>query len=268
MERLFASNFTAAHSYAEPYAGGASLALSLLRTNKVSEIFLNDLDTSVYAFWWSILTRTDDFLRLLRKRTVTVEEWGRQRSTYANPRGASRLSLGFSFFFLNRTNHSGIMNGGIIGGKAQRGEWLIDARFNKPELERRILAIAQLRHRIQISNLDALDFLRTRRFGRNTLVYCDPPYYRRGPLLYLNSYTSQDHALVHQALTASRMRWLVSYDDVPEIRRLYSSCRSRRFKLLHTARDTRVGKEVMYFSPDLKVPRLPSSSIAFSREST
>ena len=64
---------------------------------------------------------------------ITPAERKRQKKIYAQGLEAGTLGLGFSTFFLNRTNHSGILNGGMIGGKAQTGDWKLDARFNRSE---------------------------------------------------------------------------------------------------------------------------------------
>jgi DNA adenine methylase len=259
-ERLIALNDLSSRAYAEPYAGGGSLALSLLFKGLVSEIHLNDLDPAVYAFWWSVTRRTNALLELMRSAPLTVQEWERQRLIYRRGPSAGRLALGFATFFLNRTNHSGIMNGGVIGGKEQNGEWKLDARFNKPELERRILAIAKLRNKIHLYCQDAVDFLSCKPFGKRALVYLDPPYYEHGNTLYLNAYTRNDHEEVHRAVSRSRLHWVVSYDAVSPIRQLYRRVASRRVWLLHTARSVHAGAEIMFFSDGLRIPRLSPSS--------
>jgi DNA adenine methylase len=253
-ERLIADNFREPPTYVEPYAGGASLALSLLFANSVDEIYLNDLDPAIYAFWYCVLNRHEKLCELSAKTAVTPEEWKRQKSVYCRGESAGVLALGFATFFLNRTNHSGILNGGMIGGKAQRGEWKIDARFNRAELVRRLERIASFKKRIHLSCLDALEFLRGHNRGNKKLIYLDPPYFGAGRDLYLNAYRPGDHAKVRDRISVLKCRWLVSYDDVPAIRGLYRGYRSRRVQLLHTARRARHGEEVIYFSPSLSVP--------------
>lgn len=255
-ERLISLNFTHPPVYIEPYAGGASLALSLLLSSKVSDVYLNDLDLAIHAFWHSVLKRTDNFIEVVDKTPVTPQEWMRQKKIYADGLAAGMLRLGFATFFLNRTNHSGILNGGMIGGKDQSGDWKLDARFNRPELIRRIKTIAANRDRIHLSNRDAADFVRDHHRGRNTLMYLDPPYYCAGQRLYLNAYRPKDHAQVRDRVLKFRCNWVVSYDDVCEIRKLYSTHRLRRISLLHTARTARQGKEVMFFSHELRIPAL------------
>lgn len=252
--RLIALNFDHPPVYVEPYAGGASLALSLLLSNKVSEIFLNDLDPAIHAFWHTVLYRTDELIELIETTAVTPFEWKRQKRIYAARSRKERMKFAFATFFLNRTNHSGILNGGMIGGKNQTGEWKLDARFNRSELASRIKKIFDLRSQIHLSNYDAADFIRYHRRGQRKLIYLDPPYYHAGPRLYLNAYQPDDHAEVRDHVLKLRCKWIVSYDDVPQIRNLYRKCNSRRINLLHTARTARLGKEVMFFSPGLQIP--------------
>jgi len=252
--RLISRNFARPPVYAEPYAGGASLALSLLFSDAVSHIHLNDLDPAIHAFWFSVLRHNDELCELIERVPITPAEWRKQKSIYASGLAAGRLGLGFATFFLNRTNHSGILNGGMIGGKKQRGEWKVDARFNRPELVRRIRRVLAHRNRIDLSCQDAAVFLKEKRFRTNTLVYLDPPYFQAGRQLYLNSYQPDDHALVRNCALSLQCRWIVSYDDVPQIRKLYRFQTFRRVRLLHTARTTRLGKEVIFFSHSLRIP--------------
>jgi DNA adenine methylase len=254
-ERVMDLNRLTRPRYLEPYAGGASLALTLLIRERVSEIHLNDLDPSIHAFWHSVLQYNKDFLDLVRTTPVTVEERAKQKTIYSEGIKAGKLALGFATFFLNRTNHSGILNGGMIGGNNQTGEWKLDARFNRIELTRRIERIGKLKSRIHISSKDALDFLRNQSQSKRRLIYLDPPYYRAGRRLYLNSYDPEDHSSVSQYVVNLNCPWIVSYDDVREIRRLYQGVKSRNLQLLHTARSLRSGREVLFFSECLRIPR-------------
>jgi DNA adenine methylase len=257
LERLIDINGLADCEYVEPYAGGASLALSLLLSDTVSAIHLNDLDPAIYAFWDSALKRTREFSRLIAEAPLNVTEWQRQKETYRKGARAGRLALGFATFYLNRTNHSGIMSGGIIGGRSQTGEWRMHARFNRDDLRQRIERLSLLRDRIRLYNEDALSFVRSRQFARNTLIYFDPPYFRPGKrALYLNAYDKTAHREVSTVVRRLSCPWLVSYDDVPEIRALYDRFASRRISLLHTAGSPHVGKEIAFFSHKLRIPRV------------
>jgi DNA adenine methylase len=254
--RLISTNFQTPPLYFEPFAGGASLALSLLFEGVVSKIYLNDLDRAVYSFWRVVLEDTDELIDLIESTPITPTEWKKQHAVHSEDSRSARVQRAFAFFFLNRTNHSGILNAGMIGGKQQSGRWRLDARYNREELIRRIQMIRTLKSRIRVSREDGIDFARRQaEHVEPSVMYVDPPYFRSGQRLYMNFYGPSEHKALRDTVTQLPCAWVVSYDDVPEIRQLYRGIKSRRFALLHTARSARVGKEVMFFSPRLKVPR-------------
>ncbi|MCC6553653.1 MAG: DNA adenine methylase [Polyangiaceae bacterium] len=246
--------------YVEPYCGGAGAALSLLFCEYVDRLMLNDADPNVHGFWHAILHDTESFLRLLHDTPVSVEEWCRQRDIYRHPDGQTPLALGFATFYLNRCNRSGIIAGaGLIGGLEQRGKWKLDARFNRAELARRIERVAMYRDRIALSNLDAIVFLRERvsvaPIAGRAFVYLDPPYYVKGSQLYLNHYKPVDHAnLAAFMKQQADFVWIMTYDNVPEVHGLYRRFRRVPFDLGYSARDWRVGREIMILKPGLIFP--------------
>jgi DNA adenine methylase len=246
--------------YVEPYAGGAAIALELLFHEYVSRIHINDVSRPVYAFWKTVLSHTEELCRLVAETPLTVAHWDKHKQIMGNPDGRSHVEIGFATFFLNRTNRSGILNGGIIGGRDQTGPWKIDARFNAKELVHRIQAIARMGDRIRLTRQDALRFLRTgvSRWPEKTLIYLDPPYYAKGRDLYYDFYEQEDHASVANFVssTISRQRWIVSYDNVEPIRDLYRGARHMVYDIGYSARKASQGSEVMFFCDGLKVPPL------------
>lgn len=245
--------------YAEPYAGGAGAAINLLLSGKVDRIILNDADRNIWSFWKAILDHTDEFLALVDAAPLTVAEWTCQREIYEKPRGRTTVELGFAAFFLNRCNRSGILtNGGVIGGLDQTGRWKIDARFNKAELRRRIERISAYRESIEISNMDAVRFLRRRVSGSSDrsklFVYLDPPYFVKGSRLYLNYYEPSDHAKLARFLRRLRaVNWLVTYDNANEIRKLYDWCNVVDFQLRYSAYSSKDGCEIVIAPHDLTI---------------
>ncbi len=255
--------------YVEPYAGGAAIALELLLQEYVSHVHINDISRPIYAFWKSALDDTERLVRLIRNTPLTVQAWDRQKRVMANPRDHDNLELGFATFFLNRTNRSGILNAGIIGGRDQSGPWKIDARFNAAELAYRVESIAKLRSRISLSREDAKKFLvkRLGRFTEKTLIYLDPPYYIKGKELYYDYYTHQDHEDIAALVTKKirRQKWIVSYDNVDSIRDMYGDCRSIIYGIGYSAREARAGSEVMFFCHGLEVPPLMGAMKSLGR---
>jgi len=244
--------------YAEVYAGGAAIAWSLLFSEYVQDVHINDLNPSIYAFWRSVFDQTDELCDLIETVDVTMEEWHRRREIQASSATHSVLELVFSTFFLNRTNRSGILRGGVIGGKEQKGKWKLDARFNKADLIARIRRIARYRDRVHIYRADAADFIREQlpRLPQNTLVYLDSPYYRKGKELYEDHYNADDHAGIAGLVAGLGQPWIVSYDAVPEVIRLYGRFRSLEYRVSYSAQDQYAGSEVMFFGPSVKIPEI------------
>jgi DNA adenine methylase len=244
--------------YVEPYAGGAAIGFELLFQEYVTRIHINDLSQPIYSFWKAVLHDTDELCRLVKNTRLSVAAWDRQKRIFANPKDHDYVQLGFAAFYLNRTNRSGILNGGVIGGRDQTGPWKIDARYNASELIFRIESIAKMRSRIKLTRSDALALLRhgLPRWPSKTLIYLDPPYFERGRELYYDYYTSSDHAELAEFIEAHMRRrfWLVSYDNVRPIKKLYSPFRSVVYNVGYTAREQRIGREVMFFSDQLSVP--------------
>ena len=246
--------------YIEPYAGGASVALFLLINGYVKEITINDLDHGIYAFWYSILNDTDKFCRKIKNTDITVENWKKYKKNISNEKSTKLFDLGFAIFFLNRTNRSGIIDGGIVGGVDQKGKYKIDCRFNKKDLIKRIKLIASYKKYIHLYNLDALKLIekiQKNLSNKNIIFYFDPPYYLKWPSLYMSHYKHEDHNQVSKEIQKIKnARWIVSYDNVPEIKTLYSYFKRKEYAFLHVAYRVRKGKEVLFFSDDLIVPRV------------
>lgn len=249
---LISENDLVGCKYIEPYAGGAGLALRLLYEEYADSIVINDLDPLVYNFWSVCVTQSDRLVEWIEKAPVTVNTWRKCKEVIRQQDSATSFELASSFFFLNRTNVSGVLNGGIIGGLQQTGTYKIDARFNKTELVRRIRKIARFANRIEITNLDGIRLIEKYvSHTRNTFLYLDPPYYEKGSNLYLNAYMDDDHKQLSQHIRKLSTPWLLSYDNHSFISNLYRPFRKRAYKLQHST-SNKIGDEVLIFSRALK----------------
>lgn len=246
--------------YIEPYAGGASVALYLLFEGYVSEITINDKDRAIYAFWCSVVHQSDELIKLIRDTRVNITTWKKQRTILQNKERKPLLKLGFATFYLNRTNVSGILNGGPIGNINQTGAYKLNCRFNKKVLIERIKKIAEYKDKIHVEGVDAMDLARKierKAKNSNSIFYFDPPYYLKGESLYMNHYEKDDHIAVGDVIkNIEGVKWIVSYDDRPEIRKIYFGFRKKAHELIHSARGPRLGKEIIFFSPGLAIPRV------------
>lgn len=251
---------------AEPFAGGAGASLSLLYGEHTKQIFINDADPAIHDFWWTLTHRPQPFIKMLEQKRVSMAEWRRQRDTYRSRARVSRLRRGFAAFYLNRCNRSGIIvNGGPIGGVAQRGRWKLDARYTKPELRRRCEKVAEYRDRIQVSCNDGIDFI-GKFDAASTFFFIDPPYFVKGPTLYMNVMELSDHtALAAKLRTMTAAAWALTYDDCPQIRRMYEDWAAvRPFSLRYAAAQRRSGREILITPKWMRLPsRQPSTSIGW-----
>lgn len=237
--------------YVEPFAGGAGAALALLFLEKVDKIVINDLDKAIFSFWKSAIFNSDKFIKKIYATPITVEEWQKQKAIYNNPK-SGQFDLGFATFFLNRTNMSGILNGGLIGGIKQKGKYKIDARFNKKKLVEKIHQLSSYRNRILVFNKDGVKLIHDYLNKKNTFIYLDPPYYEKGAALYLNHYKKDDHKMLAEQLNQNATAfWLLTYDDKKEIKSLYENRKIVNFSLNYNAYESRQGQEIMIMSDAL-----------------
>lgn len=246
--------------YIEPYAGGAGAALYLLLQKHVEHIVINDADPLIHAFWWSVVNESAAFEAMIRETPVTMESRARFCAMVANPEQHSTLELGFAAFFLNRTSRSGILTGGVIGGKEQKGIYKLDARYIHEDLISRVRAIGGLRNQITVLGMDALDLLLdcSPGFPDKSLVYLDPPYYVKGSQLYRNHYQHADHEAIAHCAQSAKYPLLITYDDCPEIRELYAGMSSSNFSLQYSTHLSRPMASEIMFHANLKLPATPT----------
>ncbi|MBM9547408.1 DNA adenine methylase [Leptospira sp. 201903074] len=260
---IFEENLLNDGYYIEPYAGGASVALYLLFQEYSGRILINDFDRSIYAFWYSVLNHTEDLIKLITDTKVNLKNWDKLKQIQINKKKEDLLTLGFSTFYLNRSNRSGIISAGMIGGRQQNGDWKIDARFNKKDLISRIEKIALYRNRIDLKNLDALKLIQNlpKKYSSKSLIYFDPPYYNKGKDLYINHYSEDDHKNVSSKIKQiEKFKWLVTYDSVQPIKKLYKPFRQIEYSINYSASNLiKSGNELAIFSNSLYISKKTKS---------
>lgn len=236
----------------EPYAGGASVSLELLRLGFVANAVLVERDPLVYAFWWCVFNETDYLCDAVETCPVTIETWHALKLTkiVADPHVCefTLLQLGVAGLFFNRTNFSGILGAGPIGGVSQESKYKINCRFNKQKLIRQIKAVAKFSDRVDVQFGDAIKFMRDNAEQISTgfsFVYIDPPYYLQGKKLYRHSYTDNDHMALADFIRRQAYPWLLSYDDHPRIRELYADSPMQPIYLDYKVKSNRTAQELV-----------------------
>lgn len=250
--KIFEANNLIGYTHVEPYAGGASVALELLFSNLASHIHINDLDYAIFCFWSSITKYPDEILKLLNDTEVNIENWLLYREILRDDDNEDVVKKGFATLFMNRTNRSGILKGGVIGGLNQDGNYKIDARFNKEALRKRIEKIALSADKITVTHLNAIDLINNSKelFPKKTFFYLDPPYYVKGKGLYRNFYTHEDHLLIAKKIQSRNFSfpWLISYDKNIEIIKMYEKSNQITHTLNYTAHKKYKENELLFSS--------------------
>ena len=244
-------------TYIEPFAGGAGIAMGLLENELVKDVVINDLDKGIYSFWRAILTETDRFIEEIMSVPLTIDEWKKQQNICFSENGKYSFELGFATFYLNRTNRSGIIKGGVIGGQNQRGDWKLDARFNRYKLAERIEYISRRKSHIHLYNKDIASFIEKYipKYVENALVYFDPPYFNKGKQLYLNFFNYEDHVRIEKLIgDLVDCDWIITYDDSPDIIDLYDGYNLKKYDLNYSVLEKRRASEVIIFKNKEMIP--------------
>lgn len=246
-------------TYVEPYAGGAGVALYLLLNLYVDKIVINDLDPLIYSFWKTVVDDSDALISMIEDTPVSLAVRDEQKKIVENFSDYSITEVGFAAFYLNRTNRSGILNGGPIGGLSQSGKYKLDARFNKNTLIEKIKKIVLYARHIDVRNLDALELIdeyETESPSR-ALIYLDPPYFNKGSQLYRNFYTEDDHRKIADKMKSLKCPWITTYDNCDKIRELYSRVTQEEFSLTYSTGLKRTKGSEMMFYANMEIPVTP-----------
>lgn len=245
--------------YIEPFAGGFGIALNLLFSNQVEKVVMNDYDPSIFAVWNAVLNDTSHIVDFIDNVNVTIDEWNRQKEIYqATKSDPFSIKNACATLFLNRTNVSGIIKGGPIGGKSQNGKYRLDCRFNKKDLRKKILRIAEQKDRIILNNLDAKEFIQTKipqYSPESTFIFFDPPYYNQGKNLYMSFPNKDEHKYLAKSIVSmSNYKWITTYDAEDEIFRLYNPyVKSFKYSLRYSANQKKIAEEYLFASNVTKI---------------
>lgn len=237
-------------TYIEPFAGGAGVALELLLSRKVKTIVINDYDKAIYSFWRAVVEDTQDLLRLISNTEVSIDEWYRQKEIYRTYSNKYSVQLAFATFFLNRTNRSGILNAGPIGGYEQEGEYSISARYNKNELIKRIENIANQKKHIHVYNKEIRKFITQilPRYEEAAFAYFDPPYIQKGNRLYKNCLSLEDHKEIADFIKSRvSCEWVITYDNTEDIKKIYKDEYYKIYEWTYSVVKSNRKKEIIIF---------------------
>jgi DNA adenine methylase len=125
----------------------------------------------------------------------------------------------------------------------------------KATLIDRVRRIGTYASRIEVLGLDGIHLMRKLQLTPSTLVYVDPPYYQNGRSLYMNHYGPSQHETLAAFLNAHPLfHWLLTYDNVREVRRLYTKRHQHEFDLCYHTNKPRRASEVLITADCIQLP--------------
>lgn len=219
---LFEHQINDATVFVDVFCGGGSVFLNVLNSFNTGSVIINDKDNAIASFWKCLLDeqKTKELLCMIDDTEATIQEHSKQKVLLDSN---NILEAGFAALFINRTSFSGILTSGPIGGKEQKGKYTVDCRWNPTRLKSQIEnACFLMRNKCIVFNEDfrqILSYFDT----KNTVFYCDSPYYEKGNSLYRKTMGSDDHiALSDKIKHLKNAVFVISYDKHEFIESLYS----------------------------------------------
>jgi DNA adenine methylase len=201
--------------FAEPFAGGANVGLTVAIENLADWVTLVELDRNVAAVWETTLNGKAPELA---KRIMQFRMSKKAVKAILGRRCNSTTSRAFATIVKNRVRRGGIMTeqASILKhGEDGRG---VRSRWYPETLKRRIEAISQASGKINFLHQDGLQYIRKYSKKKKFAFFIDPPYTVAGQRLYVHS--EIDHHKLFETAAKVKGRVLMTYDNTAEIRSL------------------------------------------------
>lgn len=249
MRQWLASVGTSLH-FAEPFAGGANVGLTVAMENLADRVTLVELDRNVAAVWETVLNgRAQD----LAQRIIDFRMSRRGVEAVLARRCNSSLSRAFATIVKNRARRGGIMTEQASLLRRGENDKGVRSRWYPETLRRRIQAISGHSDRITFLHRDGLKFIRSHSDDARFAFFIDPPYTVVGERLYEQS--EVDHQKLFKAASAIKGTFLITCDNSPEIRLLVKEfgfeMRRVKMRTAHHSEKTEllIGADLSWFNP-------------------
>jgi DNA adenine methylase len=209
-------------TYVEVFAGGAQVFFH----KEASPVeILNDLDGDVVTFFRVCQSHYEELLRYM-KFAVVSREWFDLLQAQ-DPKTLTDIQRAARFMYLQKNAYAGLVRNRKFGYAIEE-----PSRFNPERLPELIENTHKRLARVQIECLPYQDILQ--RYDRpTTLFYLDPPYF--GRKLYHYNFSENDFKELESRLRDLRGMFVLSLNDVPEVRKLFSTFRISEIDIHYTA---------------------------------
>jgi len=215
----------------EPFVGGGNISLNFIVNDIVKKIIISDKDRLIYSFWHVVFYNPGYLINFIKKVKITLGTFYEYKEIVKNINNYNKNKLAEACLFLNRTSFSGILtdSAGPLGGKDQESKYKIDCRFYKERLIEKIKYISKFKSRVVVLNYDWRDTIEyAKQWAKNKknlnrlFFYFDPPFFNKADNLYRCYFSEKEHMQFYKAIISLNYDWVLSYDNAPEIREMYS----------------------------------------------
>lgn len=220
-------NLSKTKLFVEPFAGGASVGLSLLNANIIDKLIINDLDYGIYSLFETIKHDPETLLNKINTYQPTHEDYFKaQENITSGYKNLDCFTSAWSLLLVNRLAYSGIYNANPLGGKNGSLEELLK-RWNPSTLTKRIGSISKMSNKIIVKNMDACELIEEMYWIDNATLFVDPPYFEKGKYLYNHHYNKSEHIKLNVLLDSLYQGCpgadlILTYDHHEYIKKLYT----------------------------------------------
>ncbi len=215
--------------YREVFAGGAAIFFHKAPAKKN---WLNDLHPGLYAFYVAVRDRFDEFAALCREqdgdRRAQFDYWTKERRDLMGAKGQNDLiERAVQFYYINRT----VWGGRVVFDPRRTSRLYFSNPHGWDNLEKKLAHLRRISEKLQGVKITCRSYEKCLRGATaDTFIYADPPYYRESTghitdKLYDKSFGVDCHRKLADALRDSPAKVMVSYDDCPEVRKLFKGWR-------------------------------------------
>jgi len=202
----------------EPFVGGGSVFVVTKQLFPSKKFWINDLNQDLYSFWKVV---RDDIKKLVidiskLKNDTSDGKFLHKHYTKSTVK-FNEFEKAVRFFVLNRITFSGTADSGGFSKAA------FEKRFTKSSIDRLNDLGKIVTPDVRITNIDYEELVN--KPGENVFIFLDPPYLTaEKSMLYGkngNLHRGFDHQRFANVMKNCQHKWLITYDDHPEIRNLF-----------------------------------------------
>jgi DNA adenine methylase len=209
-------------TYVEAFAGGAQV---LFRKEPSKVEILNDLDGEIVNFYRVCQQHFEELLRYFRYILVSRKWFDLQRAT--DPDTLTDIQRAARHLYLLKNCFASLVNHPVYHRNVVQ-----PASFNLDKLPQIIGNAHKRLERVQLECAPYEEILK--RYDRpTTLFYLDPPYF--GRKLYRHNLEDTDFAGLADQLKHLKGKFILSLNDVPEVRTLFAQFRFQNVELHYTS---------------------------------